>query len=102
MAAVKEVRIQKSRTPAFFTPSFLLPRRGGENLHNTESILCLRFTNGLSDFYGIHACLNSVKFPGILAQNLLNQPGGHVFAGFHGCHELSLLRGIVVAIVGAG
>src|SRR5215510_6843191 len=45
---------------------------------------------------------NSVKLPAIVAQNLLHQAGGHVFAGFHGCDEMSLFRRIVVSIVGAG
>ena len=32
MAAAKEVRIQKSKILVFVSPSFFLPRRGGENL----------------------------------------------------------------------
>src|SRR5262245_52742650 len=43
---------------------------------------------------------NSVKLPRIVAQNLLHQAGRRVFAGFHGCHELSLFCRIVVSVVG--
>ena len=43
---------------------------------------------------------NSVELARIVAQNLLHQAGGHVFAGFHGCHELSLFCRIVVSVVG--
>src|SRR5262245_33963717 len=44
---------------------------------------------------------NSVKLPGIVAQNLLHQTGGHVFTVFHGCHEMSLFCLIVVIMIGS-
>ena len=82
-------RNQRSKMLLFVTLSFVLPCRGGENLMLVAAlILCVH--------------LYSVKFSGILAQNLLHQPGGHILASIHSCHKLSLLRRIVVPIVGSG